>query len=169
MLSCPPTNSNSEPRVTRESSLDNSRRFRLWPSPLPSRVLGSGIQQPFHTLCWLVVVHMCFGASSLPRWRAASSVRFWIARTERVFFSGCELTISIAAGLAELSSAYPSTGGQYHFAFMVSSPSTRASVAFVMGWLSVIAYCLFTASATIVCAQITAAIAGFWHEDFVAT
>jgi len=52
---------------------------------------------------------------------------------------------------------------------MVSSPSTRASVAFVMGWLSVIAYCLFTASATIVCAQITAAIAAFWHEDFVAT
>lgn len=106
---------------------------------------------------------MCFGASSLPRWRAASSVRFG------VFFSGCALTTSIAAGLAELSSAYPSTGGQYHFAFMVSSPRTRASVAFVMGWLSVVAYCLFTASATIVCAQITAAIAGFWHEDFVAT
>ena len=38
-----------------------------------------------------------------------------------------------------------------------------------MGWLSVIAYCLFTASATIVCAQITGAIAAFWHEDFVAT
>ena len=83
--------------------------------------------------------------------------------------SGRELTIFIAAGLAELSSAYPSTGGQYHFAFMVSSPSTRASVAFVMGWLSVIAYCLFTASCSIVCAQITAAIAGFWHEDFIAT
>ncbi|KAK5037143.1 hypothetical protein LTR13_004948 [Exophiala sideris] len=59
--------------------------------------------------------------------------------------------------------------GQYHFAFMVSSEKTRASVAFVMGWLSVIAYCLFTASATIVCAQITAAIAGFWHEDYAAT
>lgn len=52
---------------------------------------------------------------------------------------------------------------------MVSSEKSRASVAFVMGWLSVIAYCLFTASATIVCAQITAAIAGFWHEDYVAT
>ncbi|KIW57764.1 hypothetical protein PV05_02324 [Exophiala xenobiotica] len=75
----------------------------------------------------------------------------------------------ITAGLAELSSAYPSTGGQYHFAFMVSSEKTRAAVAFVMGWLSVIAYCLFTASATIVCAQITAAIAGFWHPDYVAT
>ncbi|KAK5193991.1 hypothetical protein LTR92_006331 [Exophiala xenobiotica] len=75
----------------------------------------------------------------------------------------------ITAGLAELSSAFPSTGGQYHFAFMVSSEKTRASVAFVMGWLSVIAYCLFTASATIVCAQITAAIAGFWHENYVAT
>ena len=38
-----------------------------------------------------------------------------------------------------------------------------------MGWLSVIAYCMFTASCSIVCAQITAAIAGFWHEDFFAT
>jgi choline transport protein len=52
---------------------------------------------------------------------------------------------------------------------MVSSEKTRASTAFVVGWLSVIAYCLFTASATIVCAQITAAIAGFWHEGYVAT
>ena len=68
-----------------------------------------------------------------------------------------------------MASAFPSTGGQYHFAYMVSSEGTRARVAFVMGWLSVIGYCLFTASATIVCAQITVAIASFWHEDFVAT
>ena len=112
---------------------------------------------------------MCFGAYIVATVACCIISKILDPRTERVFFSGCELTISIAAGLAELSSAYPSTGGQYHFAFMVSSPSTRASVAFVMGWLSVIAYCLFTASATIVCAQITAAIAGFWHEDFVAT
>ncbi|KAI1623129.1 putative amino acid permease [Exophiala viscosa] len=98
-----------------------------------------------------------------PLWAGSGPYVFWGLIVATV---ACSI---ITAGLAELSSAYPSTGGQYHFAFMVSCEKTRASVAFVMGWLSVIAYCLFTASATIVCAQITAAIAGFWHEDYVAT
>jgi choline transport protein len=51
---------------------------------------------------------------------------------------------------------------------MVSSEKTRAGVAFMVGWLSVIAYCLFTASAAIVCTQITAAIASLWYEYYVA-
>lgn len=77
--------------------------------------------------------------------------------------------MTTAAGLAELSSAYPSSGGQYHFAFMVSSQKTRTTTAFVMGWLSVLSYILLTASVAIVCAQITAAIASFWHESYVAS
>ena len=60
-------------------------------------------------------------------------------------------SLIIAAGLAELASAYPSSGGQYHFAFMVSSVKTRAFAAFITGWLSTLAWCLTTTSAAIYC------------------
>ena len=59
----------------------------------------------------------------------------------------------LAAGLAELASAYPSSGGQYHFAFMVTAPKYRALVAFVMGWLSVVAWGLTSASTAVVCGE----------------
>ncbi|CAG9993028.1 unnamed protein product [Clonostachys byssicola] len=51
----------------------------------------------------------------------------------------------ITCGLAELASAFPSTGGQYHYAFMVSPPRLRRPIAFTTGWLSIFAY-LFTIS-----------------------
>ncbi|KIX05012.1 uncharacterized protein Z518_05884 [Rhinocladiella mackenziei CBS 650.93] len=75
----------------------------------------------------------------------------------------------ITAGLAELASAFPSSGGQYHFAFMVSAPSNRAAMAFTVGWLSVIAWCLTAASANIFCAQIILNLASFYHPDYVWT
>lgn len=58
-----------------------------------------------------------------------------------------------AAGLAELASAYPSSGGQYHFAYMVTAPKYRTLVAFVMGWLSVVAWALTSASTALVCGE----------------
>ncbi|KAJ5927793.1 amino acid permease [Penicillium verhagenii] len=58
-----------------------------------------------------------------------------------------------AAGLAELASAFPSSGGQYHFAYMVASPQYRSLVAFVIGWLSIAAWCLTSASTAIVCGK----------------
>ena len=64
-----------------------------------------------------------------------------------------DLICCTAAGMAELASAYPSTGGQYHFAFMVSPPKSRAFIAFVMGWLSVLAWVLTTTSAAIFCGK----------------
>ncbi|KAK9238150.1 choline transporter [Lipomyces kononenkoae] len=75
----------------------------------------------------------------------------------------------ITAGLAELASAYPSSGGQYHFAFMVSSVETRAAAAFVTGWVSTLAWCLTATSAAIFCAQIILALASFSHPDYVST
>ncbi|KAI1619287.1 amino acid/polyamine transporter I [Exophiala viscosa] len=89
-----------------------------------------------------------------------------------VFFGLLVATIACSfttAGLAELASAFPSSGGQYHFAFMVSSPSNRAAIAFTVGWLSVIAWALTTASAAIFCAQVIANMASFLHPDYVWT
>lgn len=59
----------------------------------------------------------------------------------------------LAAGLAELASAYPSSGGQYHFAYMVTPPKYRSLVAFIMGWLSAVAWALTSASTALVCGE----------------
>ncbi|KAJ5951948.1 amino acid transporter [Penicillium vulpinum] len=73
----------------------------------------------------------------------------------------------LAAGLAELASAYPSSGGQYHFAYMVTSPKYRALVAFVMGWLSVVAWALTSASTALVCAQMIGSLAGIYNPSYI--
>ncbi|PLB39140.1 putative GABA permease [Aspergillus candidus] len=86
-----------------------------------------------------------------------------------VFFGlvGASIASSlITAGLAELASAYPSSGGQYHFAYMVSSPRYRAPVAFAMGWLSVIAWALTSASTAVVCAQMTGNLASIYNPSY---
>ncbi|KIW66328.1 hypothetical protein PV04_05664 [Phialophora macrospora] len=75
----------------------------------------------------------------------------------------------INAGLAELASAFPSSGGQYHFAFMVAPPRYRAVVAFTTGWLSVVAWWMTASSACIFCAQICVNLASFFNPDYVWT
>ncbi|KAH1613044.1 hypothetical protein KXX21_002144 [Aspergillus fumigatus] len=72
----------------------------------------------------------------------------------------------ITLGLAELASAFPSSGGQYHFTYMVSSPKTRTPCAFVCGWLSSLAWCLTTVSGTIFIAQAILALGSFLNEDY---
>jgi hypothetical protein len=54
-------------------------------------------------------------------------------------------SLLITLGLAELASAFPSSGGQYHAAFLVSPPKYRAAIGFTVGWLSCFAW-LFTVS-----------------------
>ncbi|RJE25066.1 Amino acid permease [Aspergillus sclerotialis] len=44
----------------------------------------------------------------------------------------------IGAGFAELASAFPSAGGQYHIVFMVFPSSTRRVAAFFVGWVTII-------------------------------
>ncbi|KAJ5662903.1 amino acid transporter [Penicillium longicatenatum] len=74
----------------------------------------------------------------------------------------------ITAGLAELASAFPSSGGQYHFAYMVASPKYRSLVAFLIGWLSIAAWCLTSASTAIVCAQMAGSLASIYHPSYTA-
>ncbi|PWY95553.1 amino acid transporter [Aspergillus sclerotioniger CBS 115572] len=75
----------------------------------------------------------------------------------------------ITAGFAELSSAFPSSGGPYHFAFMVSWPKHRALVTFVVGWLSVISWCTGTASGAIICAQMISSLVAIHYPSFTET
>jgi amino acid transporter len=97
-----------------------------------SRFLSSG-----------VAVLACFTLSSSLALHASLSVNISLEIHARLDL------IKAAAGLAELASAFPTSGGQYHFAFCVASPRTRVLVAFVTGWISVIAWCLITSATSI--------------------
>lgn len=55
------------------------------------------------------------------------------------------------------------------YAFMVSSPSSRAAIAFTVGWLSVLSWCLTAASACIFCAQVVVELVTIYHSDYVPT
>ncbi|CRK25284.1 Choline transport protein like [Verticillium longisporum] len=56
-------------------------------------------------------------------------------------------TICVASSLAEIASIFPTAGGQYHWVAALSSESTRSSVSFQTGWISVGGQTILTASA----------------------
>ena len=44
--------------------------------------------------------------------------------------------LSLAASLAEFLSAYPTAGGQYHWAAMIAPPSLKRGIAWITGWIN---------------------------------
>lgn len=59
----------------------------------------------------------------------------------------------LAAGYAELASAFPSAGGQYHIVYMTFPASTRRFAAFFTGWMSILYTMVATASCSFFVAQ----------------
>ncbi|KAJ5623185.1 amino acid transporter, partial [Penicillium lividum] len=118
---------------------------------------------------------LAFGFSMTNSWLGYSATfvtPILLGGSPTVFYGLIAASIAccfITAGLAELASAYPSSGGQYHFAYMVTPPKYRALVAFVMGWLSVVAWALTSASTALVCAQMAGNLAGIYHPTYVVT
>ncbi|KAK9237334.1 amino acid/polyamine transporter I [Lipomyces kononenkoae] len=86
---------------------------------------------------------------------------------------GCVIAFFVSGvvtlGLAELASAYPSAGGQYHITFMVASPSTRAFAAYVVGWMALIGWWITHASGCIFIALNIVAFAAFYHPLYKPT
>ncbi|KAJ5630181.1 hypothetical protein N7528_003838, partial [Penicillium herquei] len=80
----------------------------------------------------------------------------------------CVAATLIAAGLAELASAFPSSGGQYHFTFMVAQLEHRALLAFVTGWLNILAYLFATSSGSIFIAESVTGLAEALYPQYVA-
>lgn len=72
----------------------------------------------------------------------------------------------INLGFAELASAFPSAGGQYHIVYMVFSPSTRRVAAFFTGWITVIYIMAATASCNFFVAGSILDVAALWHESY---
>ncbi|PYH87691.1 choline transporter, partial [Aspergillus ellipticus CBS 707.79] len=74
----------------------------------------------------------------------------------------------VVLGLSELASAFPSSGGQYHFCYVLSPQKSKRFSAFVVGCMSVVAWWIVTASGI---SLITASISGivsFWRPEYMA-
>ncbi|KAK3722687.1 hypothetical protein LTR37_002258 [Vermiconidia calcicola] len=98
-----------------------------------------------------------------PAFAGAGPAIFW---APIVAFMAC---LFITLGLAELASAFPSTGGQYHFAFMVAPKKFRAPIAFATGWLSCFAWLFTTAAGYLFLAQCCVNLATLMHPEYVWT
>jgi len=80
---------------------------------------------------------------------------------------GIIMTI-LAAGYAELASAFPSAGGQYHIVYMTFPTSTRRFAAFLTGWMSILYTIGATASCSFFIAQSILNLVRLWNETYVA-
>jgi choline transport protein len=73
---------------------------------------------------------------------------------------------TINIGFAELASAFPSAGGQYHIVYMTFPASTRRVAAFFTGWISVIYIMAATASCNFFVAGSILDIVNLWNEGY---
>ncbi|GFN12411.1 amino acid permease [Aspergillus tubingensis] len=87
-----------------------------------------------------------------------------------IFGSICAFVVQIIVilGLSELASAFPSSGGQYYYCYMLSPTKSKRFSAFVVGCMSVLAWWIVTSSGV---QMVTASLAGivkFWHTEYTA-
>ncbi|KAL4918505.1 amino acid/polyamine transporter I [Aspergillus aurantiobrunneus] len=75
----------------------------------------------------------------------------------------------ITIGLAEIASAFPSSGGQYHFCFLLAPEKTKRFSGFIIGWMSVVAWWIVTSSGISLAATTLAGIINFFNPSFTAT
>lgn len=73
---------------------------------------------------------------------------------------------TIGAGFAELASAFPSAGGQYHIVYNVFPPRYRRSAAFTTAWVSIFSTALALASCNFFVAESVADLAAAWNPNY---
>ncbi|KAL0938624.1 amino acid transporter [Colletotrichum truncatum] len=78
----------------------------------------------------------------------------------------CFVQWAVAAGMAEQASAFPSSGGQYHFTFILAPEKHKKFAAFSVGLLSVIGWWVITCSGLSNNVQSIMGMAQFMYPDF---
>lgn len=73
---------------------------------------------------------------------------------------------TINIGFAELASAFPSAGGQYHIVYMTFPPSTRRAAAFFTGWITIIYIMAATASVNFFVASSVLDVVALWNPSY---
>lgn len=74
--------------------------------------------------------------------------------------------LCLAASLAEFLSAYPTAGGQYHWAALVSPPKWSRGISYVTGWINVAGWVALSATGSLLGSTFILNIAQFMHDDY---
>ena len=75
----------------------------------------------------------------------------------------------ITLGLSEVSSCFPSSGGQYHFVFILAPKRSRRFAAFAVGWMNILGWSVTLCSGVSVVVASVSGLIAFWDESFQAT
>ena len=75
----------------------------------------------------------------------------------------------ITLGLSEISSCFPSSGGQYHFVFILAPKESRRFAAFVVGWMNILAWSVTLCSGVSVVVASVSGLIAFWDESLQVT
>ncbi|KAH8593713.1 gaba permease [Bisporella sp. PMI_857] len=77
------------------------------------------------------------------------------------------LSMAIAASLAEICSVYPTAGGVYYWAALLSTPRWAPIASWITGWLTLVGNWTVTLSINFGGAQLILSAITLWDEDFV--
>ena len=75
----------------------------------------------------------------------------------------------ITLGLSEVSSCFPSSGGQYHFVYILAPKGSRKFAAFTVGWMNILGWSVALCSGVSVVVASVSGLIAFWDESFQAT
>ncbi|GHJ84023.1 hypothetical protein NliqN6_0425 [Naganishia liquefaciens] len=79
------------------------------------------------------------------------------------------ISVAIAASLGEICSVFPTSGGVYYWAAMLSTPKYSAFASYVNGWLGLVGNWTVTASITFGGSQLVLAAITLWNDTYVPT
>jgi len=74
--------------------------------------------------------------------------------------------LAIAASLAECCAVAPTSGGPYHWAFMLSGRSYQKATAFITGWIAVAGWVCLTATTSSLAGTLIVGAIALMHPDY---
>ncbi|UZP37201.1 hypothetical protein NXS19_005017 [Fusarium pseudograminearum] len=75
--------------------------------------------------------------------------------------------LCLAAPLAEMLSAYPTAGGQYHWAALLAWPRWSRGISYVTGWINAAGYVVLTATAPLLGSVFVTDAITFMHPTYL--
>lgn len=79
--------------------------------------------------------------------------------------AGC-CNLCLAASLAEFLSAWPTAGGQYHWAAIISWPRFARAISYCTGWINVAAWVCLTATGGLLGSQLILGVISLLHPEY---
>lgn len=123
------------------------------------------------SLSFFSVLGLSFAIMAVP---FGESVTLSIGLTDggpvTIFYGWILLTIislCIAASLAEICSAYPTSGGVYYWSAMLANPKWAPIASWITGWLSLVGNWTVTTSICFSGGQLILSAIGLWDETYV--